>query len=45
MSKHFPEPKSLGKMKVELNLSNHATKIDLKNAKKSIHHFLVIRLI
>ena len=45
MSKHFPEPKSLGKMKVELNLSNNATKIDLKNAKESIHYFLVIRLI
>ena len=34
MSEHFPEPKSLGgRVKVELNLSNYATKADLKNAK------------
>ena len=33
MSQYFPEPKSLrGKVKVELNLSNYATKIDFKNA-------------
>ena len=33
MSEYFPEPKSLrGKVKVELNLSNYATKTDLKNA-------------
>ena len=32
MSEDFPEPKSLGKVKVELDLSNYATKIDLKNA-------------
>ena len=33
MSKYYPEPKSLGgKVKVELNLSNYATKTDLKNA-------------
>ena len=31
MSKHFPELKSLGgKVKVELNMSNYATKTDLK---------------
>ena len=33
MSEYIPEPKSLGrKVKVELNLSNYATKIDFKNA-------------
>ena len=29
---YFPDPKSLGKVKVELDLSNYATKIDSKNA-------------
>ena len=29
---YFPDPKSLGKVEVELDLSNYATKIDLKNA-------------
>ena len=28
----FPEPKSLGKVKVELDLSNYAAKTNLKNA-------------
>ena len=33
MSEYFPEPKSLGgRVKVELDLSNYATKTDLKNA-------------
>ena len=33
MSEYFPKPKSLeGKMKVGPDLSNYATKIDLKNA-------------
>ena len=33
MSEYFPEPKSLGgSVKVELDLSNNATKADLKNA-------------
>ena len=33
MSECFPEPKSSGgKLKVELDLSNYATKSDLKNA-------------
>ena len=33
MSEYFPEPKSLGgRVKVELDLSNYATKKDLKNA-------------
>ena len=32
MSEYFPKPKSLGRnVKVELNLSNYATKTDLKN--------------
>ena len=31
MSQYFPEPKSLGKVKVELDLSNYATKPDFKN--------------
>ena len=32
MSQYFPEPKSLGgRVKVELDLSNYATKADLKN--------------
>ena len=33
MSEYFPEPKYLGRrVKVELDLSNYATKADLKNA-------------
>ena len=32
MSEYFPEPKSLEKAKVELDLYNYTTKIDLKNA-------------
>ena len=32
MGEHFPEPKSLGKVKVELDLSNYTTKTDLKHA-------------
>ena len=32
MVKYFPEPKSLGKGKAELDLSNYATKTDFKNA-------------
>ena len=33
MSEYFPEPKSFGgQVKVELDLSNYATKTDLKNA-------------
>ena len=33
MSEYFPEPNSLGgKVKVELDLPNYATKTDLKNA-------------
>ena len=33
MSEYFPEPKNLGgKLKFELDMSNYATKTDLKNA-------------
>ena len=33
MSEYFPEPKSpRGRVKVELDLSNYATKADFKNA-------------
>ena len=32
IGKYFPKPKSLGKVKVELDLPNYATKTDLKNA-------------
>ena len=33
MSEYFPDPKLLGaNVKIELDLSNHATKADLKNA-------------
>ena len=32
MSEFFPEPKSLGKVKVELDLSYYATKTNWKNA-------------
>ena len=33
MSEYFPEPKSSGgRVKVELDLPNYATKVDLKNA-------------
>ena len=34
MREYFPEPKFFGRrVNVELNLSNYATKADLKNAK------------
>ena len=32
MCEYFPEPKSLGKVKVQLNLTHYVTKADLKNA-------------
>ena len=33
MSEYYPKPNSLGgKVKVELDLSNYVTKVDLKNA-------------
>ena len=32
MGEHFPESKSLGTVRVELDLSNYTTKTDLKHA-------------
>ena len=32
MTQYFPKTKSLGKVEVELDISNYATKTDLKNA-------------
>ena len=32
MNEYFPKPKVLGNVEVELDLSNHVTKADLKNA-------------
>ena len=34
MREYFPGPKFLGKVKVELDLSNYATKADLKDARE-----------
>ena len=45
MSKCFPQAKSLGKVKVELNLSNYATKTELKMRQELIHHLLLKILI
>ena len=40
MTQYFREPKSLGKAKVELDLSNYAQKTDLNQ-----HHLFLKRLI
>ena len=46
MSKYFPKPKSLGaNVKVELDLSNYATKADLKIEQELIHSILLKRVI
>ena len=46
MSEYFPEPKTLGgRVKVELDLSNYATKTDLKMQQVLIHQNLLKRLI
>ena len=45
MSEYFPEPKSLGKVKVELDFSNYTIKTDLKNSAELIYHLLLERLI
>ena len=46
MSEYFPEPKSSGgRMKFELDLSNSATKTDLKMQQVLIHHLLLKKLI
>ena len=41
MNQYFPKPyeKSGRNIQVELDLSNYATKADLKEAKSSIHQF------
>ena len=42
MSEYFPKPNSLGpSVKVELDLSNHATKTDLKMQQEFIYHLLL----
>ena len=42
MSEYFSEPKSLERrVKVELDLSNYATKADLKNLTSVIHRILL----
>ena len=38
MSEYFPEPKSLGKVKVELDLSYYAKKTDLKMQQELMYH-------
>ena len=41
MSEYFPKPHSLGvNVKVELYLSNYATKTDLKMQQELIHHLI-----
>ena len=46
MSEYFPKPHSLGaNVKVELYLSNYATKTDLKMQQELIHQILLKRLI
>ena len=35
MSEYFPEPKSLRKVKVELDSSNYATKTDFKKTSRN----------
>ena len=46
MSEYFPEPKSLGgRVKGELDLSNYATKADLKMQQVLIHQNLLKSLI
>ena len=46
MSKYFSKPKSLGaNVKVELDLSNYATKADLKMEQELMHWILLKRVI
>ena len=46
MSEYFPQPKSSGgRVKVELDLSNYATKADLKMQQVLINQNLLKRLI
>ena len=46
MSEYFPKPNYLGKnVKGELDLSNYATKTDLKMQQELTHHLLLKRMI
>ena len=46
MSEYFPELKSSGgRVKIDLDLSNYAVKVDLKNPKVLIHRIYLKRLI
>ena len=46
MSKYFPKPNYLrATVKVELDLSNYATKTDLKMQQELIHYLLLKKLI
>ena len=46
MSEYFPQPKSLrGRVKVELDLSNYATKTDVKMQQVLKHQNLLKKLI
>ena len=46
MNEYFPEPKSSGRRKkVELDLSNYASKTDLNMQQELIHQLLLKRLI
>ena len=46
MSEYFPKPKPFGgKVRVELDLSNYATKADLKMQQVLIHQNVLKRLI
>ena len=46
MSEYFPEPNSLeGRVKLELDLSNYATKTDSKMQQELIHHLFLKGLI
>ena len=42
---YFPEPYTRGEKKIELDLSNYATKSDLKTQQVSIHQILLKRVI
>ena len=42
---YFPEPYTRGEKKVELDLSNYATKSDLKTQQMLIHQILLKRVI
>ena len=45
MSEYIPEPKTLGKVNVELDFTNYATKTDVKMQQELKQHLLLKRLI